>query len=302
MEAGLRLGLKKLLGLGVKNAARRLLLLSDGQANQGISTPEGLSKIAAKAREMGASVSTFGVGADYNEDLMAAIAEAAGGNYHVIDRGQELAEVFQKEFDELGSLVGSQVSLEIRLPEGLELEEAFGYPLKTRKGVPSLVLRDLYHGMRTKVVWKMKVTRKAPEKGTGELGVTLHFADARDAEEWSQKATTAFRWSARDGEEAKARDARVAAIVEEVEGARTLEVATQAYSQGKVAEAKRLLTRQMRRNQAVQAEVGEEGKRLEVQNSFLQKVMDSFGTSLSSSRSGKAVVKASKQGARLFRY
>lgn len=302
MEAGLRLGLAKLEGLGEKRAARRLLLLSDGQANQGISTAEGLSAIAARAREQGASVSTFGVGADYNEDLMAAIAEAAGGNYHVIDRGQELAEVFRKEFDELGSLVGSQVALGLDLPEGLTLREAYGYPLREKSGKPSIVLRDLFHGMRTKVVLRFEVGADAPEKGPGELSAHLGFADARDARERGVAARATWRWSRDHRAAAKSVDPRVKAIVEEVRGAEELERATRAYAEGRLEEAQELLQKRILQNRAVQSEVGEDAARLEAQNSFLEKTMQSFQNQGSASRSGRAAVKASKQGARLFRY
>lgn len=302
MEAGLRLGLEKLGKLGGEKAARRLLLLSDGQANQGISSQEGLSKIAATAREMGASVSTFGVGADYNEDLMAAIAEAAGGNYHVIDRGKELAEVFQKEFDELGSLVGSQVALGLELPAGLELEEAYGYPIEKKDGQPRLVLRDLYHGMKTKVVLRFRVAEKAPEKGDARLVGRLSFADARDASQKEVVVPVSFHWSPDPAEEAKTADPRIVAIVEEVEGARELEEATRAYAAGKLEEAQKLIQKRIAQNQSMQEALGEDASRLEAQNQFLQKTLQTFDATETESRSGRAAVKEMKQGARMFRY
>lgn len=301
MEAGLRLGLERLQGLGIAKAGKRLLLLSDGQANEGIASKEGLAKIAAGVRELGGSVSTFGVGADYNEDLMAAIAEAAGGNYHVIDRGGELAAIFAKEFEELGSIVGSQARLALQLPAGLELVEAFGYPLEEKDGAKRLVLRDLYHGMKTKVVLKLAVTGDAPTKGEAALKTRLQFVDARDASERSVEADTKLTWVKDVKGEEGSRNDRIAAIAEELEGARELDRASRAYAEGKVEEAQKMLQQRLVRNQAVQSTLGASADNLAEQNALLEKAMDRFEAP-SASREGKAAVKWLKQGARMSAY
>lgn len=298
MEAGLRLGLKNLGGLGVEGAARRLLLLSDGQANQGISSIEGLSKIAATVRELGGSVSTFGVGADYNEDLMAKVAEAAGGNYHVIDRGAQLAEVFAKEFSELGSLVGNQVRLKLDLPEGVEAVEAFGYPMENGQ----VVLRDLYYGMKTKVVLRLRVSKDAPTSGKARLAQLLSYRDVEAEEDRIVTAETAFEWTSDAAAEKASADPAVVAIVEEVRGARELDAASRAYASGDQAKAKQLLHHRLQRNKAMMEDLGEaDAQRLEVQNESLERAIDMFRAP-SSSREGKAAVKWSKQESRMQNY
>lgn len=298
MEAGLRLGLKNLAGLGVEGAARRLLLLSDGQANQGISSIEGLSEIAATVRELGGSVSTFGVGADYNEDLMAKVAEAAGGNYHVIDRGAQLAEVFSKEFSELGSLVGNKVRLKLDLPEGLEVAEAYGYPMEGG----DIVLRDLYYGMKTKVVLRLKVAKDAPTSGKAHVVERLAFHDVEAEKDRLLTAEAAFEWTDDEAAEEASADPAVVAVVEEVEGARELDEASRAYASGDQAKAKKLLQRRLERNRQVMDELSEEeSQRLGAQNESLNRAMDMFRAP-ASSRAGKAAVKWSKQESRMQNY
>ena len=298
MEAGLRLGLKNLAGLGVEGAAKRLLLLSDGQANQGISSIEGLSKIAASVREMGGSVSTFGVGADYNEDLMAKVAEAAGGNYHVIDRGAQLAEVFSKEFSELGSLVGNQVRLKLDLPEGLEVAEAYGYPLENGE----VVLRDLYFGMKTKVVLRLKVKEDAPTSGKARLAQFLSYHDVEVEADRRVTAEASFEWTSDAAAEKASANPAVVAIAEEVRGAQELDAASRAYASGDEKKAKKLLRDRMARNEAMMEGLAEEdAERLEVQNQSMQRAMDMFKAP-ASSRAGKAAVKWSKQESRMQNY
>jgi Ca-activated chloride channel family protein len=301
MEAGLRLGLERLKGLGLPKSGKRLLLLSDGQANEGIATKEGLAKIASGVRELGGSISTFGVGADYNEDLMAAIAEAASGNYHVIDRGEELAAIFAKEFEELGAIVGSQARLALQLPAGLELVEAFGYPMEDKGGAKRLVLRDLYHGMKTKVVMKLAVAEGAPTKGEARVETRLGFVEARDAGERTALASAGFTWVADPKGEEGSRNDRIAAIAEELEGARELDQASRAYAEGDAEKAKKLLQGRLLRNQEVQSTMGASAENLAAQNMLLEKAMDRFEAP-AESRDGKAAVKWLKQGARMSAY
>jgi len=63
----------------------RVILLSDRLANQGITRPSKITKLVKKAKNKGVQISTKGLGADYNEDLMQAIAEHANGNYYFIE-------------------------------------------------------------------------------------------------------------------------------------------------------------------------------------------------------------------------
>jgi Ca-activated chloride channel family protein len=52
----------------------RVLLLSDGLANIGITDPREIRKLVRKGKMKGVRVSTLGLGLDYNEDLMQDIA------------------------------------------------------------------------------------------------------------------------------------------------------------------------------------------------------------------------------------
>lgn len=302
MEAGLRLGLSKLKDLGVDGAVRRVLLLSDGQANEGVSSVEGLSKIAAGAREWKASVSTFGVGADYNEDLMAKIAEAAGGNYYQIDKGKELAEIFAKEFDELGSTVGTQAELRVQVPEGMKVTEVFGYPAKEERGVQRITLRDLFHGMKTKIVVKL-------EPGTGENGLArtvkaeLYYREAKDGSEHEVEAQTAFTWVKDPALELASIDKDVVESVQEVESAKVLDLASREYERGNKQAALDLLQAQMGVNASVSSGVlGGKAEKLERQNAFMGEAMKRFSAEEAGGRDAKAAVKWSKQGARMMQY
>jgi len=115
---------------GCESVARRLsdgrvsrtLLLTDGQANQGITDPEELSRHAAALFERGVATSTFGIGLDFNEHLLEAMANNGGGNYYYIDRNQRITELLMQEFKDLAAVTLKNVVLEFRFPASTSVE------------------------------------------------------------------------------------------------------------------------------------------------------------------------------------
>jgi len=104
----------------------RVLLLSDGIANIGLSSPTDLARLGSRLERSGISVSTVGLGLDYNEDLMTALAEAADGNYYYVRDAEELPDVFASELGEIKTLVARGVRLIIELPEGIQGARVLG--------------------------------------------------------------------------------------------------------------------------------------------------------------------------------
>jgi len=95
-------GLQTGLELASQNArpeyVNRVVLLSDGLANRGVTDPEELWRMAACYRARGVSVSSMGVGLSFNENLMLGLAEQGGGNYYFIESSRSLASVMGREF------------------------------------------------------------------------------------------------------------------------------------------------------------------------------------------------------------
>lgn len=75
----------------------RVILLSDGLANSGETDHGAIARMASQAREHNVHVSSMGLGRDYDEDLMQAIAESGGGKYYYIESPTQLARIFQEE-------------------------------------------------------------------------------------------------------------------------------------------------------------------------------------------------------------
>jgi len=108
----------------------RVILLSDGLANIGPSSPQELRRLGHVLSERGIAVTTIGVGDDYNEDLMAGLAEASDANYYYVKDTEKLPEIFRKELGELRMVAARQVRIEVICPESVRPMGFIGRPEK----------------------------------------------------------------------------------------------------------------------------------------------------------------------------
>lgn len=93
------------------SAVTRILLLSDGQANQGVTDLDVIAGQCAELAGVGVTTSTYGLGRSFNEDLMIRMANAGLGNSYYGETAEDLMDPFAEEFDLLAALCAKQVHL-----------------------------------------------------------------------------------------------------------------------------------------------------------------------------------------------
>jgi Ca-activated chloride channel family protein len=164
LSGGLLLGRDQVLGHAGEGRVNRIILISDGIANVGITDPNELSRLAEDLRERDISVSAMGVGLDFNEDVMMRIADRGGGNYYYIRDAHRMAQAFQSEFGSLAGTVARKPEIRLYLAPGVRVQSVHGYPFEQRGNEVRVRLSDIPGGARRKVV----VSLKAP---TQEIGV-----------------------------------------------------------------------------------------------------------------------------------
>jgi Ca-activated chloride channel family protein len=91
----------------------RVILLSDGLANQGETNPDVIATDVNGLAKRGVSTSTLGLGDDYNEDLLEAMARSGDGNYYYVASAEQLPGIFEQELKGLAATLGSSVTLAI---------------------------------------------------------------------------------------------------------------------------------------------------------------------------------------------
>jgi Ca-activated chloride channel family protein len=113
-----------------RRATNLVLLLSDGQANVGETDVEAVGRRALAARAEGITVSTLGVGRDYNEALMAEIAIDGGGRFYHLADATQIAAYLSGELGEMTSLAARGVVATFELPPGTGLQPlSAAYPV-----------------------------------------------------------------------------------------------------------------------------------------------------------------------------
>jgi Ca-activated chloride channel homolog len=98
----------------------RVILLSDGLANVGPSSTHDLQNLGRQLSERGIAVTTIGVGDDYNEDLMAGLAQASDANYYYVKDSEKLPQIFARELGELQTVAAREIEIEIICPDGVK--------------------------------------------------------------------------------------------------------------------------------------------------------------------------------------
>jgi Ca-activated chloride channel family protein len=126
---GLRAGINMIAAAGRPGHPGRVILISDGLANRGVTDPAALGRMAAVAAGKEFAVSTVGVGADFNEFLMTRIADQGAGAYYYLDNPAAFAKMFQKEFLAVKSAAATGIAVSLVLPPGVRVVDASGYPV-----------------------------------------------------------------------------------------------------------------------------------------------------------------------------
>lgn len=178
------------LALGMTGAspgrAARMILISDGHANEGDATVGGLSNRARRFATKEAVVSTIGVGEGFNELLMSAVADAGTGNYYYAAETVQLAQIFSDEFAASRETVATAVAVTIETADGVQVVDAAGYPLEHRGRQTVFRPGSLFSGQERRI-W---VTLSVPNHALGERSLgrfSLAFKDPEAAQSMRQE-------------------------------------------------------------------------------------------------------------------
>ena len=146
LYGGMVAGANQLATVKAPTHLARVILLTDGEANEGVTE---YSEIIGKARQIrrdGFSMSGVGVGIEYNEELMRGIAKNTIGNYYYVDAVSEIPRVFETELATLFEVVAKNVRLSVDLPKGARLDKFYGREVTTEDGTSIVDLPDVVAG------------------------------------------------------------------------------------------------------------------------------------------------------------
>jgi Ca-activated chloride channel family protein len=126
MFDGLTMGESQVAQAPATHSVRRVVVISDGIANVGPSSPETLGAIAQRGLRFQAQVTSLGVGNDYDERTLDALAVNSSGRLYHLSEPKEMATILKGELDLLDQTLASNAFVEVVPAPGVQLSGADG--------------------------------------------------------------------------------------------------------------------------------------------------------------------------------
>lgn len=168
----------------------RVILMTDGLANRGVTQADKLIEIARQKFGEGISTTTMGLGTDFNEDLLMDIANAGGGAFYFIESPEVAPAIFQEELSGLLSLVGQNLSISLkRSPIIRSIKQLNAYPQSDDGATLMFRLGDVFADDVKALLLELSL---APMETLGEAEIgSLTFA----YDELNEHGTQRREWS-----------------------------------------------------------------------------------------------------------
>lgn len=174
--AGWAEGLSQVLTCPEEGVVSRVVLLSDGMANVGVTDSAQISSDVAEASVHGVTTTTMGLGRSYDEALLRAMADAGRGNYVFLADERAMGLAFEEEIAGLSALRGRNVRLVARPSDATLLRHAdpvMAAAVGLAPDAHGVALPDLVAGMPIDQLLTLEVT-----PGQHDLKLQLYWDDA----------------------------------------------------------------------------------------------------------------------------
>ncbi len=228
------------------HTVRRVVVISDGIANVGPSSPEALGAVAERGLTFRTQVTSLGVGNDYDENTLNALAMKSSGRLYHIGEPREMAAILKREVALLESTVASAAFVEVVPAPGVTLLGAEGARGDwAENGALRIPLGALFGGQHREALVRVRING-ARETGSRFEGaapkplasVRLHFRDPNDGDIERIQEVVARVGFTSDAHDAVAHvNARTKSIVAITESAKLQMQAAQSVNQGQFVDA-----------------------------------------------------------------
>ena len=240
LHAGWTKGASQIAARLTAESVNRVLLLTDGLANHGVTDHSALVATAVELRRQGVATSTFGVGADFDERLLRDLAHEGGGNFYFVEAPAQIPDLLTSELGEALEIVVRGAEMHLALPAGADAmllnrfrnERVAGNVLRVELG-------DLASGQELSVVVKIRFATGQPDDAAS---ATVRVMD-RSGMAFGDVAALEWRYATHDANDSQLRDVVVDREVASLYAARARAEATEANRRGDLERARRVLER-----------------------------------------------------------
>ena len=187
----------------IKGGINRVLLMTDGDFNVGVSDTDSLKKMVEKQRDSGVTLSTLGFGSDnLNDEMMEQIADVGNGNYSYIDSEKESQKVLDDEMRATFLTVAKDVKAQLEFNPNQVIEyRQIGYENRqlAREDFNNdkVDAGDIGAGKRVTVLYELVLNGSKSDIKVDELRYQNEKSTKADA--GSELAFLKMRWKAPTG-------------------------------------------------------------------------------------------------------
>lgn len=240
LAAGLREGYRQLHRHLDTTKINRLFLLSDGLANRGETHPRRLGDLVEQEERNGISLSTFGVGLEFNETLMAELSERGRGMYYFIDEPARIEEILAQAFRSTQEIIAKNVVLQVQLHPAASIHEVYANSYQILPNEITIQAGDLSVGELRRI--HIRLTTPALGQGLQQISqVRMHFQQPGQATPITQILPMSLRYGTFGKEIEKTRNWAVSERTKVFEAHYARDRAAQVFDSGDVVTAKRIL-------------------------------------------------------------
>jgi Ca-activated chloride channel family protein len=183
MYDGLNVAEANAQGAPPSHPVRRVVMISDGIANVGPTSPEILGALAARGARASVQVSAIGVGLDYDEHTLDALAERSNGRLYHLDEPREMTAILDKEMGLLEATAATAAVVEIVTAPGVAVVSADGVRYDQAGNVTRVPVGTMFGGQHREMILKLRVTADpaAGDAGRPLASVRLRFNDPTES-------------------------------------------------------------------------------------------------------------------------
>jgi len=121
LSIGLKEAMAQIQGTTADGVVNRIVILTDGFAQD----ESDCHMVAAQAASLGVSISTIGLGAQFNDELMTSLADRTGGNAEWVPDPTQIPQAMAREFEQARKVGAPQAQLLLQLSQGVEVRRAY---------------------------------------------------------------------------------------------------------------------------------------------------------------------------------
>ena len=159
----------------------RVVLLTDGQVNQGETNSDVIGTDVLNVYKKGVSTSCFGVGNGFNEELLQDMSNSGGGNFYYIEKEEEFVKMFNEEFDGINNIAAFDVQIGFDLEEKFEIIENFN---NLKKDGDVYLVPSIYKDSKMYILFNVKTKNLLiKDKTFGTLNIKYKNENSKLIEE-----------------------------------------------------------------------------------------------------------------------